>query len=35
MQGDSKPLIFALGKGEGIGDLVAFNAHQYASELFN
>jgi fused signal recognition particle receptor len=35
LQGDSKPLIFALGKGEGIGDLVAFNAYQYASELFN
>lgn len=35
LQSDSKPLIYALGKGEGIGDLVAFNAQQYASELFN
>lgn len=35
LQGDSKPLIFALGKGEGIQDLVPFNAKHYASELFN
>lgn len=35
LQGDSKPLIFALGKGEGIQDLVPFNAKQYSSELFN
>lgn len=35
LQGDNKPLIFALGKGEGIGDLVPFNAKQYSSELFN
>jgi fused signal recognition particle receptor len=34
-QGESKPLIFALGKGEGIQDLVPFNAKQYSSELFN
>jgi fused signal recognition particle receptor len=30
-----KPLIFALGKGEGIQDLLAFNAKQYSTELFN
>ena len=34
-QGEAKPLIFALGKGEGIKDLLAFNAKQYATELFN
>ena len=30
-----KPLIFALGKGEGIKDLAPFTAAQYAAELFN
>ena len=35
LQGEAKPLIFALGKGEGIQDLVPFNARQYATELFN
>ena len=30
-----KPAVFALGKGEGIDDLVPFTAHQYSSELFN
>ena len=30
-----KPAILALGKGEGIDDLVAFTAQQYSSELFN
>jgi fused signal recognition particle receptor len=34
-QGEARPLIFALGKGEGIKDLLAFNAKQYATELFN
>jgi fused signal recognition particle receptor len=34
-QGEAKPLIFALGKGEGIQDLVPFNAKQYSTELFN
>ena len=34
-QGEAKPLIFALGKGEGIQDLVPFNAQQYSTELFN
>jgi fused signal recognition particle receptor len=32
---EAKPLIFALGKGEGIVDLIPFNARQYATELFN
>ena len=35
LQGEAKPLIFALGKGEGIQDLAAFNAKQYSTELFN
>ena len=35
LQGEVKPLIFALGKGEGIQDLVPFNAKQYSTELFN
>jgi len=35
LQGEARPLIFALGKGEGIKDLLAFNAKQYATELFN
>ena len=35
LQGEAKPLIYALGKGEGIQDLVPFNAKQYSSELFN
>jgi fused signal recognition particle receptor len=30
-----KPVILALGKGEGIEDLVPFTAAQYAAELFN
>jgi fused signal recognition particle receptor len=30
-----KPAILALGKGEGIDDLVPFSAGQYSSELFN
>jgi len=30
-----KPAVLALGKGEGIEDLVAFNAGQYSAELFN
>ena len=34
-QGEAKPLIFALGKGEGIADLIPFNAKQYSTELFN
>ena len=35
LQDGSKPAVLALGKGEGIDDLVAFTAHQYSSELFN
>ncbi|MEY2662579.1 MAG: hypothetical protein RIQ35_896, partial [Pseudomonadota bacterium] len=35
LQVEDKPLIFALGKGEGIEDLIPFNAKQYATELFN
>ena len=31
----SKPAVLALGKGEGISDLVPFTASQYSSELFN
>ena len=34
-QGETKPLIFALGKGEGIQDLIPFIAKQYSAELFN
>jgi len=34
-EGETKPLIFALGKGEGIEDLIPFNAKQYSTELFN
>jgi fused signal recognition particle receptor len=30
-----KPTVLALGKGEGISDLVPFTASQYSSELFN
>jgi fused signal recognition particle receptor len=30
-----KPAVLALGKGEGIEDLVPFTAAQYAAELFN
>jgi fused signal recognition particle receptor len=30
-----KPTVLALGKGEGIEDLVPFTAAQYSSELFN
>lgn len=35
LQGPLKPQILALGKGEGLGDLIAFNAEAYAAELFN
>ena len=35
LQDGPKPAVLALGKGEGIDDLVAFTAHQYSSELFN
>ena len=35
LQVEPKPHIFALGKGEAIGDLAPFNARQYSSELFN
>ena len=35
LQEDPKPAILALGKGEGIDDLVPFTAGQYSSELFN
>lgn len=35
LESESKPAILALGKGEGIDDLVAFKAQQYSSELFN
>ncbi|BDX22347.1 signal recognition particle receptor FtsY [Polynucleobacter sp. TUM22923] len=31
----TKPAVLALGKGEGIDDLVPFAAEQYATELFN
>jgi fused signal recognition particle receptor len=34
-QGEAKPLIYALGKGEAIEDLIPFNAKQYSTELFN
>ena len=30
-----KPVVLALGKGEGIDDLACFTAEQYSSELFN
>jgi fused signal recognition particle receptor len=35
LESEPKPAILALGKGEGIDDLVAFNAQQYSAELFN
>ena len=35
LQGAEKPHILALGKGEGLADLIAFNADTYAAELFN
>jgi fused signal recognition particle receptor len=35
LQNGPKPAVLALGKGEGIDDLVAFTASQYSSELFN
>ncbi len=35
LQDGPKPAVLALGKGEGIDDLVAFTAGQYSSELFN
>jgi fused signal recognition particle receptor len=34
-QGEAKPLIYALGKGEAIEDLIPFNAKQYSTKLFN
>jgi fused signal recognition particle receptor len=34
-QNSSKPAVFALGKGEGIEDLVPFTAKQYSAELFS
>jgi fused signal recognition particle receptor len=35
LQDPEKPHILALGKGEGLADLIAFNADTYAAELFN
>ena len=35
LQASPKPVVLALGKGEGIDDLAPFTAGQYASELFN
>jgi len=35
LQDPEKPHILALGKGEGLADLIAFNADTYAKELFN
>ena len=35
IQTTPKPMVFALGKGEGIDDLAPFNAAQYSQELFN
>jgi fused signal recognition particle receptor len=35
LQDGPKPAVLALGKGEGIDDLVPFTAGQYSSELFN
>ena len=35
IQTTPKPMVFALGKGEGIDDLAPFNATQYSQELFN
>jgi len=35
LQESPKPMVLALGKGEGIDDLAPFTAGQYASELFN
>ena len=35
LQESPKPVVLALGKGEGIDDLAPFTAGQYASELFN
>ncbi|QWD00147.1 signal recognition particle-docking protein FtsY [Polynucleobacter paneuropaeus] len=34
-QDGPKPAVLALGKGEGIGDLIPFNASEYCAELFN
>jgi fused signal recognition particle receptor len=34
-QNGPKPAVLALGKGEGIGDLIPFNASEYCAELFN
>ena len=34
-QDGPKPTVLALGKGEGIGDLIPFNASEYCAELFN
>ena len=35
LQDEPKPVILALGKGEGIDDLAPFTAGQYSAELFN
>ena len=35
LQGPEKPHLLALGKGEGLADLIVFNADTYAAELFN
>ena len=35
LQDEPKPAVLALGKGEGIDDIVGFTASQYSSELFN
>ena len=35
LQDGPKPAVLALGKGEGIDDIVGFTASQYSSELFN
>ncbi len=34
-QDGPKPAVLALGKGEGIGDLIPFNPAEYCAELFN
>jgi len=34
-QDGPKPAVLALGKGEGIEDLIPFNAAEYCAELFN
>jgi fused signal recognition particle receptor len=35
LQDGPKPAVLALGKGEGIDDIVGFTASQYSAELFN